>query len=338
MAPQAFELHDGSLTVKVNGNGDTILVDFDITDSSHASPVIDMEKFERARRHVEAIRAAILALNPAASVSEVDAALKGNSHLELSAAMGAAHYDDAIAAIRAQIEPVRATTQDIPPSPQNSSFLQRLRQEGRRAIARETLKDWALDDFAAGMSGSVFVTDQSILSGKPADVGHKLIAVKIIPGGDTRDARHETHHFTAQVETRLRARGLHIKSSEVYLGADASGRQDTGIILIHTGEQVLRDMEKTGEVMDEFQQEHHVFRQKLGTRHRGEDHRHRAKREKSALEAQLELSVRGALESGLLQLKGTPRALRSWVEDTARKLESAQGEDIDPTQRRTGTR
>jgi hypothetical protein len=352
MTPQEFELHDGSLTVKVNGNGKTITLDFDITDSSHASPVIDMAKFDIARGHALSIRDAILALSPNATVSDIENALKKNSHLEMSITLDEAHYRDAILAIRtlitasarsaeAWLEPAGGydiPTEDVPQSPRNISFMQRLRKDARRTLDRGILKDWALDDLEVGMSGSVFVTDKSLVTGREEDGDNKLIAVKIIPGSDTKDARRETHHFTQQIENRLMARGLHVRSSEVYLGSDPSGKQDTGVILLHTGADIVNDLERVSGVMDVFQQDHHVFRQKLGSRHRGEDHRHRSVRKPGPMETELKASLREAIASGLLKLNGTPHALQDWVEETAKKLQAAQGEDIDPPQRQAGKR
>jgi hypothetical protein len=150
--------------------------------------------------------------------------------------------------------------------------------------------------------------------------------VRITPGVDTLDARTETFRNTNEIEKRLMHRHLVLKTGEVYLGTDPTGHRDTGVIIINAGREPVEALAVVNQTLEGIQEDHAVLKMKLGTRHRGEDHRHRRTTGSAQgntvdpIERALTHGLQTAISTGLLTANASARELESWVKQVAAEI------------------
>lgn len=371
MNTQAFTLKNGNVEINVLGNDDTHIIRFDVnvTSSEHEKPVIDMDKYESAITHHATIKAALAKIN-SVTIGEPD--LNKDGHVGFKAQTNSpADYATAVETLRSlkllsnkdiphasaaseeragptllevigvEFEKHPEDAPDVAPTirkenSQTSTFKQRLQRAEAMAESRRTLKVWKLDEHIGGMNASVFPLKKSDLTGREEDVDNALIAVRITPGVDTLDARTETFRNTNEIEKRLMHRHLVLKTGEVYLGNDPTGHHDTGVIIINAGKEPVEALGLVNQTLESVQEDQAVLKLKLGTRHRGEDHRHRrttgSAQDTSAdpIEVTLANGLKSAISSGMLTANASPRELESWIKQLAAEVRIANVDRGEP--------
>jgi|GEM_PF-5768422 len=346
MDTQEFTLHDGTVSVKVKGNGNNIALDFDITDVDHAKPVINAAKFEHATLLSDTIRRAWAVI---ANREIPEATLeKMGSHLHLSASFEPTQMVDAMAAVRGTItnrKPVEKPPATTPPPELSAGdddlhtftaprervpdltgtrdFLLRLQSAETEARGRQSLRRWVLENQLYGITSNVFPIDASVFTGKVSDeeMGEKqLVAIRITPGKDTIDARAEITRLTTEVRRVLLTRNLNIRLTETFLGTRGDGSGDSGVILVDTGTNPVDTVAKVNNALEYVQEHLDVLKAKLGSG-RGEDHRQRRDNtEQDPAEATLLARLREAEQAGVLKMTGTNTDIGHWVKVTTNRM------------------